>query len=253
MTKFKLIGAAALLSATIATPALAQQAVQGPGAQAFYQSLGVGSHNYYGAPSLRGGECAGIRRQRRSSRWRLRGIIGMSRSTGSERAVMARRSVRPSQQRREAACGPLFRAPMQEADWPIVTEAGSRRVDRQAGTPFRFSGCFSGVQTKKADGDEARAVGRRRRRVGGAGDAGDGPGGHAGTRHDRIQLSELAVFDRRIWRAHAIQHWPLSAHAVLPARILRARPLRGWRRHRQGRGDCSPPFVEDSYAYYAPY
>jgi hypothetical protein len=25
------------------------------------------------------------------SRWRLRGIIGMSRSTGSERAVMARR------------------------------------------------------------------------------------------------------------------------------------------------------------------
>ena len=42
----KLIGAAAL----IATPALAQQAVQEPGAQAFYQSLGVGSHTY-GAPS----------------------------------------------------------------------------------------------------------------------------------------------------------------------------------------------------------
>lgn len=51
MTKFKLIGAAALLSATIATPALAQQAVQEPGAQAFYQSLGVGSHNYYGGLS----------------------------------------------------------------------------------------------------------------------------------------------------------------------------------------------------------
>jgi hypothetical protein len=50
MTKFKLIGAAALLSAAIATPALAQQAVQEPGAQAFYQSLGVGSHNYV-APS----------------------------------------------------------------------------------------------------------------------------------------------------------------------------------------------------------
>jgi hypothetical protein len=51
MTKFKLIGAAALLSAAIATPALAQQAAQEPGAQAFYQSLGVGSHNYIGAPS----------------------------------------------------------------------------------------------------------------------------------------------------------------------------------------------------------
>jgi hypothetical protein len=50
MSKFKLIGAAALLSAAIATPALAQQAVQEPGEQAFYQSLGVGSHNY-GAPS----------------------------------------------------------------------------------------------------------------------------------------------------------------------------------------------------------
>ena len=50
MTKFKLIGAAALLSGVIATPALAQQAVQEPGAQAFYQSLGVGSHNF-SAPS----------------------------------------------------------------------------------------------------------------------------------------------------------------------------------------------------------
>jgi opacity protein-like surface antigen len=49
MSKFKLIGAAALLSVAIATPAFAQQAVQEPGEQAFYQSLGVGSHNY-GAP-----------------------------------------------------------------------------------------------------------------------------------------------------------------------------------------------------------
>jgi hypothetical protein len=46
MTKFKLLSAAVLLSAAIAAPALAQQAVQEPGAQAFYQSLGVGSHNY---------------------------------------------------------------------------------------------------------------------------------------------------------------------------------------------------------------
>jgi hypothetical protein len=46
MTKFKLFSVAALLSATVATPVLAQQAVQEPGAQAFYQSLGVGSHSY---------------------------------------------------------------------------------------------------------------------------------------------------------------------------------------------------------------
>ena len=52
MSKFKLIGAAALLSAAIATPALAQQAVQEPGEQAFYQSLGVGSHTYGAANAL---------------------------------------------------------------------------------------------------------------------------------------------------------------------------------------------------------
>jgi len=45
MTKFKLLGVAAILSAVIATPVAAQQAVQEPGAQAFYQSLGVGSAN----------------------------------------------------------------------------------------------------------------------------------------------------------------------------------------------------------------
>jgi hypothetical protein len=43
MIRFKLLGVAAILSAAIATPVLAQQAVQEPGAQAFYQSLGVGS------------------------------------------------------------------------------------------------------------------------------------------------------------------------------------------------------------------
>jgi hypothetical protein len=42
MTRFKLLGVAAILSAAIATPVLAQQAVQEPGAQAFYQSLRVG-------------------------------------------------------------------------------------------------------------------------------------------------------------------------------------------------------------------
>jgi hypothetical protein len=46
MTRFKLFSAVALVSAAIVTPAVAQQAVQEPGAQAFYQSLGVGSHNY---------------------------------------------------------------------------------------------------------------------------------------------------------------------------------------------------------------
>ncbi|MGY3614936.1 hypothetical protein [Bradyrhizobium sp. USDA 10063] len=46
MTRFKLFSAVALVSAAIVTPAVAQQAVQEPGAQAFYQSLGVGSHSY---------------------------------------------------------------------------------------------------------------------------------------------------------------------------------------------------------------
>jgi hypothetical protein len=45
MTSFKLLGAAAILSAAIATPVFAQEAVQEPGVQAFYQSLGVGSQS----------------------------------------------------------------------------------------------------------------------------------------------------------------------------------------------------------------
>jgi hypothetical protein len=45
MTKFKLLSVAAVLSAAIATPVVAQEAVQEPGLQAFYQSLGVGSQS----------------------------------------------------------------------------------------------------------------------------------------------------------------------------------------------------------------
>jgi hypothetical protein len=45
MTNFKLISGAAILSAAIATPAFSQEAVQEPGLQAFYQSLGVGSRS----------------------------------------------------------------------------------------------------------------------------------------------------------------------------------------------------------------
>jgi hypothetical protein len=44
VTNFKLISAAAILAA-IATPVLAQPAVDEPGMHAFYESLGVGSHN----------------------------------------------------------------------------------------------------------------------------------------------------------------------------------------------------------------
>jgi hypothetical protein len=43
MTNFKLFGLAAILSTMIVTPGIAQEAVQEPGLQAFYQSLGVGS------------------------------------------------------------------------------------------------------------------------------------------------------------------------------------------------------------------
>jgi hypothetical protein len=45
MTKFKLLSLAAILSTAIVTPVFAQQAVDEPGMQAFYQSLGVGSHD----------------------------------------------------------------------------------------------------------------------------------------------------------------------------------------------------------------
>jgi hypothetical protein len=45
MTNFKLLSAAAILSAAIATPVFAQEAVQEPGLQAFYQSLGVESQS----------------------------------------------------------------------------------------------------------------------------------------------------------------------------------------------------------------
>jgi hypothetical protein len=45
MNKLKLLAAAAILSTAVATPVFAQQAVQEPGAQAFYESLGVGSHD----------------------------------------------------------------------------------------------------------------------------------------------------------------------------------------------------------------
>lgn len=49
MTKLKLLSMTAILSAAITSPAPAQQAVQEPGAAAFYQSLGVGSNNYAAA------------------------------------------------------------------------------------------------------------------------------------------------------------------------------------------------------------
>jgi hypothetical protein len=45
MSNFKLLSAATILSTVIFTPARAQEAVQEPGLQAFYQSLGVGSQS----------------------------------------------------------------------------------------------------------------------------------------------------------------------------------------------------------------
>ncbi len=45
MTDFKLLGVAAILSTIVATPVVAQPVVQEPGSQAFYESLGVGSHD----------------------------------------------------------------------------------------------------------------------------------------------------------------------------------------------------------------
>ena len=44
-TNFKLLGVGVILSTAIVTPVFAQQAADEPGMQAFYQSLGVGSHD----------------------------------------------------------------------------------------------------------------------------------------------------------------------------------------------------------------
>jgi hypothetical protein len=60
MTRFKLLGVAAILSAVVATPALAQQAVQEPGLQAFYQALGVGSANGRTANALASADRANL-------------------------------------------------------------------------------------------------------------------------------------------------------------------------------------------------
>jgi hypothetical protein len=45
MTNIKLLSVAAIPSTAIVTPVFAQQAVDEPGLQAFYQSLGVGSQS----------------------------------------------------------------------------------------------------------------------------------------------------------------------------------------------------------------
>jgi hypothetical protein len=52
MTNFKLLGVAVILSTAIVTPVFAQQAVDEPGLQAFYQSLGVGSHDSSAASAM---------------------------------------------------------------------------------------------------------------------------------------------------------------------------------------------------------
>jgi hypothetical protein len=71
MTKFKLLSVAAILSTAIVTPVFAQQAVDEPGMQAFYQSLGVGSHSSATAgamASARGGSYASVPAKRASAK-----------------------------------------------------------------------------------------------------------------------------------------------------------------------------------------
>jgi hypothetical protein len=71
MTNFKLFGVLAILSTTIATPVFAQQAIDEPGLQAFYQSLGVGSHDGLTASAMastRGGSNARVAMKRVSAK-----------------------------------------------------------------------------------------------------------------------------------------------------------------------------------------
>ena len=74
MTKFKLLSVAAILSTVIATPVLAQQAVQEPGMQAFYESLGVGSHDSPTASAMASarGSYASVPANRISAKYKIR-------------------------------------------------------------------------------------------------------------------------------------------------------------------------------------
>jgi hypothetical protein len=70
MTNFKLLSVAAILSA-IATPVVAQEAVQKPGLQAFYQSPSVGSQHRSttsAMASTRSGAYASAPAKRKSAR-----------------------------------------------------------------------------------------------------------------------------------------------------------------------------------------
>ena len=86
------------------------------------------------------------------------------------------------------------------------------------------------------------------------GDAGNGPGGHAGTRHDRIQLSEFADLTggygvRTPYNTGRYPRMPYYRHVyygpvgVVGGAVGTAAAI------------AAAPFVsvEDSYAYYEPY
>lgn len=72
MTTFKLLGAALILSAAVATPVAAQQAIQEPGAYAFYHPngdvLNAGSSRPADALASFPGDVAGMRMAVRSHR-----------------------------------------------------------------------------------------------------------------------------------------------------------------------------------------
>jgi hypothetical protein len=71
MPNFKFLSVAAILSTAIVTPVFAQQAVDEPGMQAFYQSLGVGSHDSSTASAMasaRSGSIASVQVKRVSAR-----------------------------------------------------------------------------------------------------------------------------------------------------------------------------------------
>jgi hypothetical protein len=74
MTNFKLLSVAAILSTAIVTPVFAQQAVDEPGMQAFYQSLGVGSQSSATASAMasaRGGSYASVPAKRISAKHKM--------------------------------------------------------------------------------------------------------------------------------------------------------------------------------------
>jgi hypothetical protein len=143
MTNFKLISAAAILSAAIATPAFAQEAAQEPGLQAFYQSLGVGSRSSATASAMasaRSGSNASVPVKR----------ISAKHYTSDHKMWQGRanKSV-PRPQKRRSIGPPFLQGPM----WRSDTEWAAPFFSRQP------TSIWAGFTVRPVEGEQYASVG----------------------------------------------------------------------------------------------